>query len=182
MDEEDGPRSLLEVLRVAYGAIAVVVGLVVVSTLAVIDADGSVDEEQAPRVVRTRLSPTPDAGARGLGASAAMTTTTYYLVYSQQQARILAGIQEKAVPDSSSRRSVLTFAPAVVLLVATGEDSIAAQDVIDQAYVDYFEGRGPWVNIVDTATWCSDGSAISSGGAVIPSELALAIAASCSSP
>ena len=180
MDEDDSPRSLLEVLAVAYGAIAVVVGLVVVVALAMF---GIVDESkppQAQRVVRALPSPTPAAGSPPLRANPAMATTTYYLVYSDQQARTIAEIHERTVRTSTSRRFVDMFAQAIVLPVATAEDSIAAQDVINQAYTDYFDGLGPWVNVIDTANWCKDKSATPSAWTGVPTELALAIAQTCS--
>ena len=178
MDDDDRPRSLLDVLAVSYGAIAVVFGLVIVIAMAAIGGNDSVTEPPR-RAVRPLPTRTPNAGAPVLRANPAMATTTYYLVYSQQQARSIADIHATTVRNSTSRRFVDMFASAVVLLVATGEDSLAAQDVIDRAYADYFEGRGPWVNIIDTANWCRDSSAVPSAWIGVPNELVQAIAGSC---
>lgn len=181
MDDEDRPRSLLEVLSVAYGAIAVGVGLVGVVALAMLGIVDESEPSEAPRVVRARPTPTAVAGTPVLRANPAMATTTYYLVYSQQQARLIADIHATAVRNSTSRLFVDMFASAVVLLVATSEDSLAAQDVMDRAYADYFEGRGPWVNIIDTANWCRDSSSVPAAWLGVPNDLVQAIAASCAS-
>ena len=100
-------------------------------------------------------------------------------MYSQQQAKSIREIHDRTVRTSTSRRFVDMFAAAVVLPVATAEESIAARDVIDRAYIDYFGGQRPYVSVVDTANWCKDSSNVPPVFVGAPMELALAIAETC---
>ncbi len=177
MDEDERPRSLLDVLAVAYGAIIMVVGLVVVGALAVAGLDD--DAAAEPRVARGVPSTTSDAPPAVLRANPALPVTTYYLVYSQAQARTILEIHERTVRSSVSRRFSDMFALAVALPVATAEDSIAARDVIDRAYADYFEGKGPYLSVIDTANWCKDRSTLPTVFVGAPVELAQAISETC---
>ncbi len=179
MEDDEGPRSLRDVLAAAYGAVLVFVGLIIVAVLAVVGPDDGATSE-ASRGASGEVTPASGASGPVLRANPAPPVTTFYLVYSPQQATKILAIHERTVRASTSRQFTAMFAQAIALPVVTAEDSIVARDVIDRAYADYFAGKGPYVNIVDTANWCKDRSSVPSVFVGAPNELASAIAETCS--